>query len=51
MRLIEKVIECTDKPGIYPVEESCSNLAMGFWYMLQVCNNYRRSFVFVNNII
>lgn len=35
MQLIQQVLECTDKPGIYPVEESCSTLAMGFWYMLQ----------------
>lgn len=35
MRLIEEIIQCTNKPGIYPVEESCSSLAMGFWYMLQ----------------
>lgn len=34
-RLINEIILCTDKPGIYPVEESCSTLAMGFWYMLQ----------------
>ncbi len=36
MRLIQEIINCTSKPGIYPVEESCSTLAMGFWYMLQV---------------
>lgn len=35
MRLIHEILQCTDKPGIYPVEESCSILAMGFWYMLQ----------------
>ena len=34
--LIHEILQCTDKPGIYPVEESCSVLAMGFWYMLQV---------------
>lgn len=34
-KLIQEVLACTDKPGIYPVEESCSHLAMGFWYMLQ----------------
>ncbi|XP_055715027.1 importin-13, partial [Phlebotomus papatasi] len=34
-RLIEEILQCTNKPGIYPVEESCSILAMGFWYMLQ----------------
>lgn len=35
MKLIHEVLQCTDKPGIYPVEESCSILSMGFWYMLQ----------------
>lgn len=33
--VVEEVINCTNKPGIYPLEESCSTLAMGFWYMLQ----------------
>lgn len=35
-RLIHEVLQCTNKPGIYPVEESCSPIGMGFWYMLQV---------------
>lgn len=35
VRLIQEILQCTNKPGIYPVEESCSILAMGFWYMLQ----------------
>lgn len=35
MRLIHEILQCTDKPGIYPVEESCSTLALGFWFMLQ----------------
>lgn len=34
-RLIQEILQCTDKPGIYPVEESSSILSMGFWYMLQ----------------
>ncbi|XP_037947984.1 importin-13 [Teleopsis dalmanni] len=34
-RLVHEILQCTDKPGIYPVEESCSNMAMGFWYLLQ----------------
>lgn len=34
-RLINEILQCTNKPGIYPVEESCSILSMGFWYMLQ----------------
>ncbi|XP_053959209.1 importin-13 [Anastrepha ludens] len=34
-RLVNEILQCTDKPGIYPVEESCSSMAMGFWYLLQ----------------
>ncbi|CAD7092399.1 unnamed protein product [Hermetia illucens] len=34
-RLVNEILQCTNKPGIYPVEESCSNLAMAFWYLLQ----------------
>lgn len=34
-RLVNQILMCSDKPGIYPVEESCSNLAMDFWYLLQ----------------
>lgn len=33
--IVEEMLRCTNKPGIYPVEESCSHRAMGFWYMLQ----------------
>lgn len=33
--IMDEMISCTNKPGIYPLEESCSSLAMGFWYMLQ----------------
>lgn len=35
IRFVNDILLCTDKPGIYPVEESCSTLAMGFWFMLQ----------------
>lgn len=35
MRLLHEILQCTDKPGIYPIEESCSTLAFGFWFMLQ----------------
>lgn len=35
IRIVNEILLCTDKPGIYPVEESCSTLAMGFWFMLQ----------------
>lgn len=34
-RLVQEILMCTSKPGIYPVEESSSILAMGFWYLLQ----------------
>ncbi|XP_065354856.1 importin-13 [Calliphora vicina] len=34
-RLVHEILQCTDKPGIYPVEESCSSMALGFWYLLQ----------------
>lgn len=34
-RLIQEMLLCTDKPGIYPVEESCSTIAFGVWYFLQ----------------
>lgn len=34
-RTVDLVVKCTDKPGTYPVDESCSTLAMEFWYMLQ----------------
>lgn len=33
--LVQEILLCTNKPGIYPIEESSSTLAMGFWYMLQ----------------
>ncbi|XP_055593351.1 importin-13 [Uranotaenia lowii] len=32
---VDLLIKCTNKPGTYPVDESCSTLAMEFWYMLQ----------------
>lgn len=34
-QFINEILLCTDKPGIYPVEESCSKLAMSFWFLLQ----------------
>ncbi|EDX12495.1 GD20201 [Drosophila simulans] len=34
-RIVQEILHCTDKPGIYPVEESCSTMALAFWYMLQ----------------
>lgn len=49
MGLIQEIINCTNKPGIYPVEESCSTLAMGFWYMLQVSGWRWWEFCFVSS--
>lgn len=34
-RMVHEILQCTDKPGIYPVEESCSTMSLAFWYMLQ----------------
>ncbi|XP_065073711.1 importin-13 [Ochlerotatus camptorhynchus] len=34
-RTVDLLVKCTDKPGTYPVDESCSTLAMEFWYLLQ----------------
>lgn len=35
VRFVNEILMCSDKPGIYPVEESCSTITMGFWFMLQ----------------
>lgn len=35
VRFVNEILMCTDKPGIYPVTESCSTITMGFWFMLQ----------------
>lgn len=51
MRLIQEIINCTSKPGIYPVEESCSTLAMGFWYMLQVKLSFNLSITFTQKSV
>lgn len=46
--IMSELMNCTNKPGFYPLEESCSSLSMGFWYLLQeevtsndVCANHR----------
>lgn len=36
MRLIQGILQCSNMPGQYPLDESCSQMAFGFWYMLQV---------------
>lgn len=35
VRFVNEILMCTNKPGIYPVTESCSTITMGFWFMLQ----------------
>ncbi|KAJ1531786.1 hypothetical protein ONE63_000442 [Megalurothrips usitatus] len=35
MRLIQGILLCSNMPGQYPLEENCSQMAFGFWYMLQ----------------
>lgn len=35
MRLIQGILQCSNMPGQYPLEENCSQMAFGFWYMLQ----------------
>ncbi|KAH8240428.1 hypothetical protein KR038_006745 [Drosophila bunnanda] len=34
-RIIHELMQCTEKPGIYPVEERCSIKALPFWHVLQ----------------
>lgn len=36
MRLIQGILQCSNMPGQYPLDENCSQMAFGFWYMLQV---------------
>lgn len=35
MRLIQGILQCSNMPGQYPLDENCSQMAFGFWYMLQ----------------
>ncbi|XP_068084761.1 importin-13 [Anabrus simplex] len=35
LRLIHVILQCSNSPGAYPVQETCSQLALGFWYILQ----------------
>jgi hypothetical protein len=36
MQLIQLILQCSNSPGVYPVNENTSQLALGFWYILQV---------------
>lgn len=33
--LLQTILECTNAPGSYPIDETCSTLTFGFWYTLQ----------------
>lgn len=35
--LMKLILRCSDAPGNYPTQETHSQLAFGFWYILQVC--------------
>lgn len=37
---INEMLNCTNKPGYYVIQESSSILALGFWYLLQVNQKY-----------
>jgi hypothetical protein len=36
MQLIQIILQCSNSPGEYAHEENTSQLALGFWYILQV---------------
>lgn len=33
--LFQTILGCTNAPGAYPIDETCSTLTFGFWYTLQ----------------
>ncbi|KAL1494258.1 hypothetical protein ABEB36_009882 [Hypothenemus hampei] len=33
--LFNSILKCTNLPGFYPMDESCSTITFGFWYTLQ----------------
>lgn len=35
MQLIQLILQCSNSPGEYALEENTSQLALGFWYILQ----------------
>lgn len=34
--LLRSILQCTNLPGMYPVDESSSIMSFSFWYTLQV---------------
>lgn len=41
--LFNSILNCTNLPGLYPVDESSSTLTFGFWYTLQVILNVKNA--------
>ena len=39
LQLIQLILQCSNSPGVYPIQENTSQLALGFWYILQVVFN------------
>lgn len=38
--VFQAILNCSNVPGHYPIDENCSTLTFGFWYTLQVCCYY-----------
>lgn len=36
LQLLQVILSCTNCPGNYPTQETCSQLTFGIWYILQV---------------
>jgi len=43
LQLIQLILQCSNSPGVYPINENTSQLALGFWYILQVCFLFHKS--------
>ncbi|KAK7863775.1 hypothetical protein R5R35_009581 [Gryllus longicercus] len=35
LQLIHVILQCSNTPGVYPIQETLSQNALGFWYILQ----------------
>ncbi|KAJ9589083.1 hypothetical protein L9F63_017628 [Diploptera punctata] len=35
LQLIQLILQCSNSPGLYPIQETTSQQALGFWYILQ----------------
>ncbi|XP_021934017.1 importin-13 isoform X2 [Zootermopsis nevadensis] len=35
LQLVQLIFQCSNSPGIYPIQENTSQSALGFWYILQ----------------